>query len=62
MTTQEAIDYTDTLPMAHALWWYLENAEDEWGSEVFFRLRTRFRAYQDNPRPEWAWEATWRKL
>jgi hypothetical protein len=41
-----AIEYTDTLPISDALWWFIENmgdAESPGRTEVFFHLRDRER-------------------
>lgn len=45
MTTQQYIDYLQTLPLSAALWHFIENMneEDEGRTEVFFALRERVR-------------------
>ncbi|WP_168991992.1 MULTISPECIES: hypothetical protein [Mesorhizobium] len=43
-------DYIATLPLVEALWWFIENTPDEPAerSELFFDLRERYRADQDD--------------
>lgn len=43
MTYQQIKDYLDGLPMANALWWFIENVSDDnpHRNEVFFYLRGR---------------------
>lgn len=45
MTSQEQITYLDTLPLVHALWWWIENVTEDAPArdEVFFYLRSRYR-------------------
>jgi hypothetical protein len=42
---QDVVTYLDTLPLPEALWWFIENANDDatWRTEVFFHLRARIR-------------------
>lgn len=44
MNHDQALDYLDSVPLIEALWWYIENANDEWGNGVFFYLRERYRS------------------
>ncbi len=55
MTHQDKIDYTDTLSLSSALWWYIENHTDSDG-ELFFHLRERVRLNAENPKPEQKYE------
>lgn len=45
MTFTETKKYLDSLPLAEALWWFIENQRDDdpITSEVFFMLRERVR-------------------
>lgn len=64
MNYDQIIDHLDTLPITHALWWFIENvAEDSpHRTPLFFYLRSRFRVYQENPKGEQRYEDQWRKL
>lgn len=35
--------YLDKLPLAQALWWFIENGPEEETAELFFYLRERYR-------------------
>jgi hypothetical protein len=50
MTVEETTDYLDTLPGVLALWWFMENINDEHPDrqQLFFYLRERVRRYQYN--------------
>ncbi|MCC8397293.1 hypothetical protein LJ656_32480 [Paraburkholderia sp. MMS20-SJTR3] len=53
MTTAETIAYLEREPLEYALWWFIENMneESEGRTEVFFFLRGRMRAEAPlNPR------------
>lgn len=54
MTVQQTTEYLDTLNLVNALWWFIENVnEDTPGrSEIFFHLRNRVRCHQDDPKAE----------
>lgn len=43
MTTEEKIKYLDSLPLAQALWWFIENVDWEASdkTELYFHLRER---------------------
>jgi hypothetical protein len=45
MNAEQMIAYTDTLLLEYALWWYIENTnEDTVGrTDLFFHLRQRMR-------------------
>lgn len=46
MTAEEMKNLTDDMPLAQALWWYIENKPDTPdGTDVFFHLRERMRNY-----------------
>jgi hypothetical protein len=47
MTPKEVIAYLETLPTTVALWWFIENRQDSWETEVFFYLRERVRVETD---------------
>jgi len=57
MSLKAMIEYTDTLVIEHALWWFIENAPEEGEARtgLFFHLRERMR---NEARP---WFATDRK-
>jgi hypothetical protein len=46
MSTEGVISYLDTLPLAKALWWFIENVgqDDRKYTELFFYFRERVRA------------------
>jgi len=48
MTLDETRDYLDTLPLADALWWFIENvyADQAGRTSLFFYLRERMRQQQ----------------
>lgn len=39
---QEAIEIMDRRPLVEALWWFIENRQEEWANEAFFFLRARY--------------------
>lgn len=54
MTFEEIKNHLETCNIVNALWWFVENVNEEspHRSEVFFYLRERVRGYQGNPRLE----------
>lgn len=54
MTLAETKDYLNGQPLAAALWWFIENVneDDPNRSELFFYLRERVRDHQTDPDPE----------
>ena len=53
-STKEAAEYMNSLPLAEALWWYIENIADEdpRRTDLFFYLRERVRGLKP-PQPAW---------
>lgn len=51
MTYEETTDYLDSLPGVLALFWFMENVneDDPHRSELFFYCRERARRYSFNP-------------
>lgn len=51
---QSTMDHLNGLPLTDALWWFIENVneDDPHHSEVFFYLRERYRAPDPKPRTE----------
>lgn len=45
MTLDQIITYLETLPLADALWWFIENVDSEHANrtDIFFYLRGRVR-------------------
>ena len=43
MNYEQIKAYLETLPLAEALWWFIENGSDENRTDVFFYLRERVR-------------------
>jgi len=50
LTLQETKDYLDTLDMAQALWWFIENISGEhpYSTRLYFYLRERKNLVQTN--------------
>lgn len=48
MTYQQTVNYLDMLPGVLALWWFMENVNEDHPhrSELFFYCRERVRRYQ----------------
>lgn len=53
MTYVETRDYLDGLPLVTALWWYIENIneDDPYRTDLFFHLRERVRNH--DPKAEY---------
>lgn len=51
MTYQDTVDYLDSLPGVLALFWFMENVNDDHPhrSELFFYCRERVRRYSATP-------------
>lgn len=47
MNAEQTKDYLSGLPMAEALWWFIENVNEDSAhrSELFFYLRERMRSH-----------------
>jgi hypothetical protein len=45
MNAGQTIDYLRTLPLVEALWWFIENVDEDYPgrTEIFFALRVRVR-------------------
>ena len=50
MSTNKQIAYLETLPLVHALWWWIENVtvDDPSRTETFFYLRERVHIYLES--------------
>lgn len=59
MTLQQIKDYLGTLPMAQALWWFIENVNDDHADrqEIFFYLRERIRDH--DPKADYQYAKRW---
>lgn len=56
MTLEQIKDYLNGLPLVRALWWFMENVNEDspHRSEIFFYLRERYRTY--DPKDEFKFE------
>jgi len=59
MSLEETKSHLDWLPMANALWWFIENSNDDdpHRSELFFYLRERMRNH--DPKADFKYAQKW---